>query len=83
MNTFLSKHKPKDLSREEWDKTWTGIGYSLSALYYTLVELKSKSSKVKEADFTIPNHYALLAFEAGKRAAYQEIIDMLPDSAKI
>jgi hypothetical protein len=83
MNVLLSKHRPKDLSKEEWVKNWNGIGYSLSALYYTIKELQLSSSRVKEDDFSIPNHYALLAYEAGKKAAYQEIIDMLPDNSKI
>ena len=82
MNTLLSKHRPKDESKEEFAKMWNNLGYSLSALSSTLEELIANTFKVKGDDFSIPNHYALLAFEAGKRAAYKEVYDLLPDSAK-
>jgi len=56
--------------------------YGLTTLYKTLEELKSSTNKIKSEDFSISNHYALLAFEAGKRQAYQEVIDMLPEGSK-
>ncbi len=82
MNTLLVKNRPKDTTKEEFEKVWNNIGYSLSALYFTLKDLQMSSSRVKKDDFSIPNHYAMLAYEAGKQAAYQEIVDMLPDNAK-
>lgn len=83
MLVHLSKNRHKTTSKEEWEKTWEGMGYGLTPLYTTLMEMKEATFKTKSDDFSIPNHYALLAFEAGKRAAYQEVIDMLPKGAKM
>jgi hypothetical protein len=82
LRVSLSKHKPTDCSKEDWVKTWENSGYVLSALYKSLEESISSNLNVKPDDFSIPNHYALLAYEAGKRQAYQEVMDMLPESAK-
>ena len=82
MKHVLIKHKPEDSSKEDWEKTWNNMQYGLSSLHKALEELKSSTNKVKSDDFSIPNHYALLAFEAGKRQAYQEVIDMLPEGSK-
>jgi hypothetical protein len=79
---LLSKNRQKNTSKEEWQKMWDGMGYGLTPLHTALMEMKESTFKTKTDDFSIPNHYALLAFEAGKRAAYQEIIDMLPEGAK-
>lgn len=70
------------MSKEDFEKMWENMGYGLSTLYTTLKEMEAQASTIKSEDFSIPNHYALLAFEAGKRAAYREIIDFLPKSAK-
>lgn len=82
MKQILIKHKPKDISKEEWEKTWNNMQYGLTCLYKTLEELKSSTNKIKPEDFSVANHYALLAFEAGKRQAYQDVIDMLPEGSK-
>jgi hypothetical protein len=82
MKMNLSKNRPTDSSKEEFEKSWINIGYTLSALYKTIEDYIVSTDTVKEDDFSIPNHYALLAYQAGKRAAYQEIINLLPDTAK-
>ena len=83
MNTLLLKHRPKDSSKEEFTKMWDNLGYSLEALYKCIHELSTSCSKVREDDFAIHNHYALLAYQAGKKQAYQEVMDLLPKGAKI
>lgn len=82
MRAILSKHKPIDCNKEQWESTWNNMGYGLSTLCKALEEMKSSTNKVSPDDFNVPNHYAKLAFEAGKRQAYQEVIDMLPESSK-
>jgi len=57
--------------------------YGLSTLYKAIEEMKSSTDGVKASDFDCPNHYARLAYELGKKQAYQEVIDLLPDGAKI
>lgn len=82
MNYMLVKNRPKDSKKEEFVKMWDNLGYSLEALAKTIKELQVSTETVKSEDFSIPNHYALLAYQAGKKHAYQEIFDMLPDTAK-
>ncbi len=78
----LSKNRPKDMTKEEFEKTWINIGYSLSALYKTIQEMQQSLESVSENDFSIPNHYALLAYKAGKKAALEEIMKYFPNTAK-
>ncbi len=82
MKMSLLKNRPKDSTPEEFTKSWENIGYTLSALYRTLNDMKSSMEKVKDDDFSIPNHYALLAFQAGKKQMLEEIMGFLPESAK-
>lgn len=82
MNALLMKHKPKDISKEEFEKTWENSGYTLRVLYQVLLELKQASSGIKREDFDCPNHYAKLAYEGGLCNAYDKIIAMLPNTAK-
>jgi hypothetical protein len=82
MKTLLMKHRPPETSKEEWVKSWENAGWTLSALFKSVQELESSTEIVKEEDFSVANHYALLAFQAGKRAAYREIIELLPKTSK-
>lgn len=82
MNTLLTKHKPKDISKEEFAVVWSNAGYSLQALHGALVELKEQLSVVKADDFDCPNHYAKLAYQAGMVKAYENVLAMLPETAK-
>lgn len=82
MRAILVKHRPKDCTKEKWEETWNNMQYGLSSLFSVLEELKSSTDSVKADDFSIANHYALLAYNAGKRQAYQEVIDLLPEGAK-
>lgn len=83
MKTILSKHRPENTSKEDFDKMWNNMQYGLTPLYKALEEMKSSTEGVKASDFDCPNHYAKLAYELGKNQAYQEVIDLLPDGAKI
>ncbi len=83
MKTILSKHRPENTSKEDFDKMWSNMQYGLTTLYKAVEEMKSSTEGVKSSDFDCPNHYAKLAYELGKKQAYQEVIDLLPDGAKI
>ena len=78
----LSKNRPSDLSSEDFEKMWNNLGYSLAPLYTTCQELIGSTLRISGKDFDIPNHYAKIAYEAGRRSAFEEIQKMLPESAK-
>lgn len=82
MKSCLLKHKPKDVTGEEFEKTWENIGYSLVALRSLLDELIVANNEVKRADFDCPNHYAKLAFQSGENRAYEFIKSLLPETSK-
>lgn len=82
MNHSLLKHKPKDSTNSEFEKSWENVGYTLQALNLLLDELIENNNNVKKADFDTPNHYAKLAFQAGENKAYEYIKSLLPESAK-
>lgn len=82
MKSCLLKHKPKDVTSEEFEKTWENIGYSLVALRSLLDELIVANNEVKRADFDCPNHYAKLAFQSGENRAYEFIKSLLPETSK-
>lgn len=82
MNTLLLKHKPKDTSNEDFIKTWNNSSYSLNVLYNVLLDIKENLNKFNKEDFDCPNHYAKLAFNNGQIKMIDQIVSMLPDSAK-
>lgn len=82
MKTLLAKHRPKNSTPQEFTESWEALGPALQPLYKVAVELKEQNSKIKTADFDIPNHYARLAFQGGKAEMLDFLIDLLPESAK-
>jgi len=82
MNKLLLKNKPTDSTNEEFIKTWNNSGYSLEALYKTLLNLQEELNNIKKDDFDCPNHYAKLAYNLGQLKMIEFIIDLLPDTAK-
>lgn len=77
MNSTLLKHRVNGTTSEEFKKLWNNNSYIRESLYYTLKSMKDQVEGVKEVDFNIANHYAMLAYREGKKAAYQMIMDIL------
>ena len=82
MNKLLLNNKPKDSTNEEFTKVWNNSSYALEALYKTLVSINKELSTTKKDDFDCPNHYAKRAFNLGRSKIIEQIISLLPDSAK-
>ncbi len=82
MQALLNRFKPKDVTNEEWQKTWDNSSYALEPLYNTLEYLKQEIANINKDDFDCPNHYAKLMWREGQIKAYNTIIGLLPDSAK-
>jgi hypothetical protein len=82
MNNKLLSKKPKEVSSEEFIKSWENIGYTLQALHSLLQELVETNNKIKKDDFDSTNHYAKLAFQSGENKAYEFIMSLLPHSSK-
>lgn len=76
MNTTLLK-SIDGISIEDFKKSWNNNLYIREALHNTLKTLKSQVEGVKEVDFSITNHYAMLAYREGKKAAFDLIMDIL------
>lgn len=83
MNKLLLNNKPKDSTNEEFVKAWNNSSYVFEALYKTLLIMQSELSSIKKDDFDCPNHYAKLAFQSGQIKMIEQVISMLPDSAKM
>lgn len=77
MNTLLIKNIPAGMLEEEFKKSWNNNVFIREALHNTLKDLKSQIEGVKEVDFSITNHYPMLAYREGKKAAYDMIMGML------
>lgn len=82
MNSLLQHHRPNDISREDWDKTWNNSSYILQPLADVLSILIKDLEEIKNDDFDCPNHYAKLAFKEGTKQAFKKVLDWLPDSCK-
>lgn len=82
MNSTLLNNRPKEMTKEDFIKSWENIGYTLTALHKTLQDSKSSLQKVKNNDFDCPNHYAKLAFQAGQIEAMEFILALLPKSSQ-
>ena len=83
MNSLLMKHRPSDITPDEWAKLWDNSSYTLEPLAKVLKELKSTVEDVKPDDFDCPNHYAKLAYEAGQKAILNKVLGLLPEKAKL
>lgn len=67
-------------SKEELKKTFGNASIVLEPITAWIKKQIVSKEKVAAADFNTPNHYAKLMYEAGKRDAYNEIIELLsPD----
>lgn len=77
MNTVLLNNLTDGINSEEFKKSWENNLFIRETLYNTLKSLKSQVQGVKEIDFTIANHYAMLAYREGKKAAFDSIMDIL------
>lgn len=82
MNKILLNNKPNDISNEEFTKLWNNSGYVLESLYKTLTDMNKELNSVRKDDFDCPNHYAKLAYNAGQSRVIEQIINLLPNSAK-
>lgn len=82
MNKLLLNNKPIDTTNEEFIKLWNNSGYTLQAMYKTLLILKEEINNIKKDDFDCPNHYAKLAFNLGQIKNIDYVISLLPNSAK-
>lgn len=82
MNSNLLKHKPHDSSNEDFQKMWDNAGYTLSPLHKLLKEIIANNNKISKDDFSLPNHYPKLMFQAGENKAYEYVLSLLPDSSK-
>lgn len=83
MNKLLMDNRPKDLSKEKWEELWNNQGYTLEPLFNVLKSMaKNYENPVKEEDFSNPNHYGLMVSRASKLQILQQVMDMLPQSAK-
>jgi hypothetical protein len=82
MNSQLLNNRPKDSTPEEFKKAWDNSSYVFEALWKTIEGYIADNNKVKKDDFSCPNHYALLAYQAGLSEAFNRILTLLPESAK-
>lgn len=86
MKTDLTKHievedgKTRAESIKEWEKAWENSRYLLRPVLAMLKEKSQSFENMKESDFDCPNHYAKVAFRAGKRQEIQELIELMPKS---
>ena len=77
MKTTLLNNLTDGISSEEFKKSWENNLFIRETLHNTVKSLKNQLEGVKEVDFTISNHYALLAYREGKKAAFDVLIDLL------
>lgn len=82
MNNALLKHKPKDATAAEFMKAFANAQYVLTPIYALLDELITSNNRIKKDDFTCPNHYAQLAYQAGENNAYAFVRSLLADVCK-
>lgn len=59
---------------------WGNSHYLLQPLADFLKVRIKNAELVKPSDFDCPNHYAKMAYEAGAKKAFLEILSLLPDS---
>ncbi|CAB4139598.1 hypothetical protein UFOVP336_63 [uncultured Caudovirales phage] len=83
MKSCLLKHKPKDSTSEEFQKSWNNIGYTLQALRGAIEEQIKNNNSITAGDFDCPNHYAKLAYQAGENKGLIFVLSLLPETSKV
>jgi len=81
IRTLLSKHRPKS-DPGEWEKSYNGAGWVLEPLAKACLELAG-DGVLKEADFKGTHAHDVLIYRAGQRAAYLDVLSMLPPGARV
>jgi hypothetical protein len=81
MRTLLSKHQPKS-EPGEWEKSYNGAGWVLEPLAKAVLELAG-DGVLKETDFKGQHAHDILIYRAGQRAAYLDVLSMLPPGARV
>lgn len=80
MNSLLSKHKPANLTQQQWEAKWEAAADVLEPFAKMLIELKKNCRTVKGDDFSIPNHYQKLVWDLATEQTLQKLLDMMPKS---
>lgn len=80
MRQLLSKHLTTDKARTEYAEWWDRAGPWLEPLAKALKELAG-DGRISEDDLR-SEAMAILAYRAGRRDAYLDVLDMLPDASK-
>jgi hypothetical protein len=80
-HSLLTKCKP-DYTPEEFSVVWENNSILLSPLARYIISKEKEMMRCKPDDFNVPNHYAKLAYELGKKEAYEEILSLLPTNIK-
>lgn len=80
MNVLLMKHRPKDTPKEDWEKHWNNAHPTLQPLADAIKEMQEPLEKVVPNDFNCPNHYAKMVYEAARKQALQDVLNLLPNS---
>jgi hypothetical protein len=84
MNTLLTQYvrqeegKTRAESTKAYETAWESSKYLLTPLKIALRKRLEGLESVKETDFEIPNHYALLMFEAGRKEEIKLLLSLLP-----
>lgn len=82
MNIQLMNARPKDTTKEKWTETWDNSAYVLQPLADVLKNKLAALDQVKEEDFAVSNHYALLAYREGRKAEIKALLDLLPEGVE-
>lgn len=79
MNSLLTKHKPKDITKEQWEKTWENSSYVLEPFLKALEEMCPKE-KITVEDFKDPSFVEKLVWKQAQRDFLEKIKELLPKS---
>ena len=78
MRQILAKHRPQ--KADEFKQWWENAGWGLEPLALALIELAGDGT-VLEDELLGGDALARMAYRAGRRTAYLDVLDMLPPSA--
>lgn len=82
MNSLLAAKRPKDISKEDWEKMWNNSHYLLQPFADVMKAMLESRDTVKGDDFDCPNHYAKLAYELGQKEMLKQLLNILPPTVQ-
>ena len=80
MREAIARHRPPNMTQEDWLSVWNHSTDQFQALANVLTEMKKGLERVDPKDFALPNHYEKLVWQGAQVAVIDKVLELFPES---